>query len=278
MDQERTRTLFRKLARLLGKASSDTRPENVHQLRTTVRRVESLLDFYFPGADDHRKLLKQLARIRRRAGRVRDVDVQLAALRTLRIGRDAAGKSRLQEALDRARAKHTRKLESELDAATVQAVRKRLRRAAEDIAEAPAPADPVAAALRAAARLARAKPPAGEDALHTYRMEGKHARYLAEMAGDVHEAVTLIAPLKRTQDALGDWHDWYTLSRTAAKVLDDAAPRPLAAAIENIARAKCAQAQRVMEDVRPDLVALHTAARRKRPAASQKSTSRTAVA
>ena len=278
MDQERTKTLFRKLTRLLGKASSDTRAENVHQLRTTVRRVESLLDFYFPDSEDHRKLLKQLARIRRRAGRVRDVDVQLAALRTLRIGRDTAGKSRLQEALDRSRTKRARKLESVLDSDTVQTVRKRLRRAAAATNEAPAPADPVAAALRTAARLARAKPPAGEDDMHAYRMEGKQARYLAEMAGDVPEAVALVTQLKRMQDAIGDWHDWYTLRRTAAKVFDEAAPRPLSAAIENIANAKLVQAQRVIADVGPHLLAMYSSARRPRPAAAQRTTSRTAVA
>jgi hypothetical protein len=61
-------------------------------------------------------------------------------------------------------------------------------------------------------------------------------------------------------------------------VLDDATPRPMAAAIENVARAKFAHAQRVIEDARPAVLAMYGSARRPRPAAPAKNATRSAVA
>src|SRR5437868_9129497 len=61
------------LVRLIKDMKDEPRPRAVHLLRTTIRRIETLLAEEAPrGAA--RKLRKQLDRLRRRAGKVRDVD------------------------------------------------------------------------------------------------------------------------------------------------------------------------------------------------------------
>ena len=100
MDRERNRTLCRRLSRLLGQVAKKPQAEAVHQFRTTSRRIEAILEAVAAEPDrNQRKLMRRLAKLRRRAGRVRDMDVQMALLRTLKIGRDGHRKERLMEAL-----------------------------------------------------------------------------------------------------------------------------------------------------------------------------------
>ena len=86
IDSERTELLFQRVQRLLKRLPGHSaRPEDIHALRTTIRRLETALDVLLPEPDrDARKLVKQMAKLRRRAGGVRDLDVQMFALRSLR--------------------------------------------------------------------------------------------------------------------------------------------------------------------------------------------------
>ena len=74
---ENTRITFRKLSRQLSKLAGKLSPENVHKFRTSSRRVEVLVsDLSEQRSGNDKKLLKLLARLRKKAGRVRDLDVQ----------------------------------------------------------------------------------------------------------------------------------------------------------------------------------------------------------
>ena len=58
IDEARTRSLFKKLDRTARKVSSDSSPEDVHQLRTTIRRIEAIMEELVPDpARGERKLL-----------------------------------------------------------------------------------------------------------------------------------------------------------------------------------------------------------------------------
>ncbi len=84
---------FRSLKQDLVKLSSKPRAENVHRFRTGTRRLQILLGELSPKIDrNQKKLLKLLGRIRKRAGKVRDLDVQLAALRSLKVPQNRAAK------------------------------------------------------------------------------------------------------------------------------------------------------------------------------------------
>ena len=97
---ENTRVTFRKLSRQLSKLAGKLSPENVHKFRTSSRRVEVLVsDLAERRSGNDKKLLKLLARLRKKAGRVRDLDVQSAALRSLKIPEQPVRKARLMRTL-----------------------------------------------------------------------------------------------------------------------------------------------------------------------------------
>lgn len=260
--------LCRRLSRLLNQVADKPQPDAVHQFRTTARRIEALLEALSPDPDkNQRRLTKRVVKLRRRAGRVRDIDVQMAALRSLKIGRDAQRKDRLMQALADLRSKREKRLVSALDKETIREVRKRLRKAAKSLSlfaepaamdgalDAAAPFDPVATSLRMFVRVARAQgAPLREDNLHAYRLETKHVRYVAEMAGEDQTAQKIVAELKRMQDTIGEWHDWLVLTQRAQEVLAPAPESPLIAALQNVTRAKFREAISVCTDARKNLL------------------------
>ncbi len=282
IDQQRSRHLFHRLTRLLGRVPSNPTPEAVHQLRTTTRRVEALLATLLPDAGrTQRKLARSLKRVRRRAGRIRDLDVHLAALRSLKIGRDSTRKQQLTNQLAERRSRQERKLLKRLDREAVADLRKRLRRAAEDVLKPsngrrkphagsdPASRhpsghkmDPLATALRMFARLAREFGPLTDANLHQFRTRCKKVRYVAEMGGDRREVQNVVKELKRLQDAVGIWHDWLTLTQTADNLFAGASDSALLNALQNITRAKFVEALRTASEVKRKLLAIRVPAPR----------------
>src|ERR1700693_2875024 len=110
LDQENIRATFRKLSRQLSKLANKPAAESVHRFRTSSRRVEVLVaDLAKKRSRNDRKLLKLLARLRKTAGRIRDLDVQTAALRSLKIPQEPARKSQLMRTLAEERARRDKK-------------------------------------------------------------------------------------------------------------------------------------------------------------------------
>ena len=75
------------------------------------------------------------------------------------------------------------------------------------------------------AEVVRPSGPVTEDVLHQYRIPVKRARYAAEFAPKSTEAAQFITQIKRLQDAIGDWHDWLTLTQTASKQIGEVSIR-----------------------------------------------------
>ena len=69
----------RRLRRFLKKHSGQLTPDQVHRLPTTIRRLEAVADAALPqrGHRD-RAALREVSRIRKRAGKIRDMDVLTA--------------------------------------------------------------------------------------------------------------------------------------------------------------------------------------------------------
>ena len=127
---KRSRVVFQKLEQDLVKLSSKPRAENVHRFRTGTRRLQILLGELSPKLDrNQKKLLKLLGRIRKRAGKVRDLDVQLAALRSLKLPGEPRRKTQLVNRLIELRAQQEKKLRKAVDEDGVREIRKRLKRA-----------------------------------------------------------------------------------------------------------------------------------------------------
>ncbi len=235
---ERSKLVLQKTERDLRRLCGDQRPESVHSYRTTTRRLQTLLEDLVSERDRNRKkLLKMLGRIRKRAGKVRDLDVQLSALRSLKIPQEPRRKTQLVQRLLELRAQHEKKLCNILTKDRIREIRKRLKRASQQV-KFEATADPLKIARHMLDEVSRPAGPLSEAQLHQYRIVVKRARYAAEFAPKSAESTNFIAELKRLQDALGNWHDWLTVTNSAAERLGGVNQSSLVAALHNVTGGK----------------------------------------
>lgn len=245
LDLERTRLCFQKLDRQLLKLAKKQSAENVHKFRTSSRRVETAAEALLPANRSRQQLLRDLSRLRKKAGQLRDLDTQLAALRTIKNPEANGQKSKLLQALLDERETREKKLAKALDKQVLSAIRKNLKRAARKL---PENAEPLAVSLSRLAQLGRDHTPVTEKTLHKYRILGKRARYLAELSEPDPEAERVVQQLKQMQDVIGDWHDWLQLTNRAEEILGGVKDSALVAMLRNLARAKFRQAaERVIE-------------------------------
>ncbi len=236
--------LFRKLSRLLRANRSAPNAEAVHQLRTTVRRIQTLaISLGQNTSKSFAKFDKLLVEIFEKAGKVRDLDVQLEALKTISLLPSVEDdKALLQNYLQRQRAKRQRKLTNTVQEELVKRLPKRQRRAKALLLK--GANQPLNSEIRRTVDLRKEVLPFVEklhsshfdaETLHELRLELKHVRYAAEAAGDV--GAEMVALLKPVQDAIGDWHDWWTLVETADQVLGPLPGHPLMTILRSKMRA-----------------------------------------
>ena len=248
---------LRKLRRLLREVSEQPLPERVHQLRTTIRRAETFLNSHeLSEKRDVAKLLQQFVKLRRRAGRVRDVDVQRIALRTVHITGQEEAKLLLMAELEAQRNKQQKKLLAGIEDKYSPRMRERMRKVeyaiafaggAEGAAGKPGKVSPqrLLRSVRELVRAYRQAQPFSPRGLHQFRIQCKKTRYLAELLPGNAE---LLLQLKTMQDVIGDWHDWLTLAENAARI---AGPAKLAllAHLQNVTQAKFTEALSVCRRV-----------------------------
>jgi CHAD domain-containing protein len=271
-DQKLGQRSFDKLKRHLSKLPESSAPESVHRFRTYSRRVEVLLGELEPKlSGNEKKLLRLLAKLRKKAGKVRDLDVQLELLRNLRSPQAAGHKAQLQSFLSAERVKREKKLQKAFDKDTVADLRKRLKRAERDV-KIPEKIEPLATAQKLVNQV-QSDGPMTEETLHQYRIAGKRARYLAELAGNSAEAQTLATQLKTMQDGIGDWHDWLQLTAHAENLFGGVQDSSLVAQLRNVTRAKYREAVRVLNTTKATIVSKPPDSERKMPSKVPKAAS-----
>src|SRR5215472_590149 len=126
--EKQARTVFARMTHYLGQLAKDSKRENVHRFRTNSRRVEALVADLATESRNKRKLLKLLSKLRKKAGRVRDLDVQIAFLKELRFPDRQSHRAQLLERLVSEQSRRKRKLEKAMNAETAAELRRRLRR------------------------------------------------------------------------------------------------------------------------------------------------------
>ena len=252
--QKRLRLTIERSSHLLAKLAAHPTGNNVHKFRTQSRRVETILgELLADPSRNQKKVLKQLARLRKKAGKIRDLDVQIATLRNLKIPQAARQKSELLRVLAEDLAKRQDDIVRLCKKTGTDEVRKRMKRVLTEI-QVPSSAKLLQMARRKIMDLDVSAGPPSEKTLHSYRVIGKQARYIAELAGESPEVLQFIENLKQLQDLLGDWHDWLQLSMSAEEHLGGSAKSPLSAALQNVARAKYRQASDGLLEVRSALI------------------------
>lgn len=246
---ELTIRLLALLEKMTGEASSD----DVHKLRTSVRRIEVRLGHCSP------KVAKSLRALRKKAGKVRDIDVHLGLLKSSLFTpatksaaiassvRDElrrilnSNRERDQKSLLRLVARAAPLLESRLPKAVHRAIRP----------------EPDAAAARQLTISARRHylqwthsiPDAGAP-LHRLRIDAKKLRYSLEPLAAFPDASEMAEHLKQVQDAIGSWHDWATLLELAGQKLRSASSESAFAALEARTTREFNKAHRTAERVR----------------------------
>jgi CHAD domain-containing protein len=246
ISSEHVQRIFRKTERELDRLSSEKHAKAVHGFRTSARRLETLLEEIAPHRDRHRKkLLKMLSAIRRRAGRVRDLDVQLEALRSLKVPQEPRRKTQLMQSLIELRRKREARLRKLLRKQDIRDIHKRFKQAYKAF-ETEGARDPLAVARQMLASAITTGSSLDAEKLHRCRIAVKRARYAAELAQKSPAATRFMAELKRMQDALGNWHDWQLLTETARQRLGEVNQSSLVAVLHNVTQGKFRQAVKVV--------------------------------
>lgn len=242
--QQRIEELNGDLSKFVSKLRDKTTKKGVHRLRTSIRRTEALVSYAQPKLGrKYERLLEELRALRKRAGKVRDLDIQIGLLSSMGNGASAAADRRaLLDALKKRRARQASRLASAIKRVEKSNFSGRLKRIAEKaIAEAPSNAQPLQAAQKELNQLAtefssrQALKPAR---LHELRIKLKLLRYRAELAPETAEQKQLTEKLKSVQDAIGEWHDWEMLAASAEKQFGDRMSCALLVEIRSLFAAK----------------------------------------
>ena len=232
--EKRISNLSRSLSLSITKLAKDIRPRYVHRLRTTIRRVETLVaSSPLRLSKKQQASLKNLAALRKRAGRVRDLDVQLDLLGAIANGSTATDRSMLAEFMQQKREKQAARLKKAVEEIRTPKFSTHVKTVFRKAGEASQGQGPAEALTRAKEQLAvlgaefqdhQALKPG---LLHEVRIKLKGIRYLGELAEGSEEQQRFLDEMKNVQDALGAWPDWEELAKTADKQFGDRANCPL---------------------------------------------------
>jgi CHAD domain-containing protein len=283
LDVERIQKLVRRVRKFLAKAPKYPDPDMVHNLRTGAKRLEATLETL--GLDSKRRdkqLLRNLAQLRKQAGKVRDMDVftgnvlelprlddkeknclvelaeHLGTKRT-KAARKLRRKARELEPLLRPELKKTPKYLSGSIAKQRESSKERITEAS---SKSMSRVIELSSALHLPARLNR-------ENLHPYRLKVKELRYVLQLADQEREP-TLVKKLGEVKDAIGEWHDWEELVSIAKKILNHGKQCKLIAALKTESEKRFERALSSANDLRSTYL--------KKPARSaRRSTGRPAV-
>jgi CHAD domain-containing protein len=220
----------RRLRKLLKKLPKEATPDQVHKLRTNTRRFEATLPALAERSlPKQRSMLKELSQVRKKAGKVRDMDVLIDHVVGLQADGEKDCKTQLLEHLAAKRRDQALKLTAVVRKNSASARRllkktsARLERllcvdARNNCDPIAAPAHATAQALRLQAKLSE-PPHLSRANLHPYRLQVKELRNLLRMAEN-SEKQEFVEVLGRVKDQIGEWHDWEELLAIANKLLD----------------------------------------------------------
>jgi CHAD domain-containing protein len=240
---QQVKLVFDRMNRQISRVAKDTKPENVHRFRTNSRRIEVLVDQFSSENGNKRKLLKRLSKLRRKAGKVRDLDVQIAFLKELKVPDRQNHRAQLLDALQKDQERRSKRLAKSFAREELLKLRKWLRKTQAEVDF--AGFDPLKLAF---ARLPKpGETPLTEKVLHACRISAKHARYLAELDSESPVAKRFVEELKRAQDEIGHWHDVLKLTERAEKLFGGLRQSSLVSALQNINRARFRRASSALQ-------------------------------
>ncbi len=242
---KKTNSLLQDFSRAFYKLRVGVSPKKVHRLRTTIRRIESFINLS-PSklGRKQKKLLEELTSLRKRAGRVRNFDVQVHLLGSIANGSTVSDRRVLLELFKAKREKQVQRLSSVLKKVERSGLLVHLEKITENpsfLDDAGLQMNPLELAKSELANLA-VDVPAYQSLkprhLHELRISLKGIRYTAELAEESAARKNFLETIKSVQDAIGEWHDWQSLVNTAEKQFGDRVNCPLLVEMRSLFAAK----------------------------------------
>lgn len=223
LNQDKLQSPIRKLRKSLKKPPSQPSPEQVHKLRTRSRRVQAIMAaLSLEQQRDARRMLNAISSIRKKAGKVRDMDVLMGHAATLHDHGEEECLIQLLEHLGSERSRLSRKLVD-----TIQKEGETARRGLKDYSEAIRNLsgtseknsvnlqEPTAVALGISVEIS-AWPKLNRGNLHAFRLKIKELQYILQLAEAPDRS--FISSLGQVKDAIGEWHDWYQLAELSGAI------------------------------------------------------------
>jgi CHAD domain-containing protein len=261
----------RKLRKLLKRMGARPTPEQVHDFRTNSRKLEANLEaFGMDGSRLGKRVLKPLSRFRKRAGKIRDMDVLTSYAASIQP-QDSEKDCAVQlEYLGAKRRRHAKKFNgaSRQDGPVLI---KRLKKIERELAKSEARTEnggrpesmASSMALQLGSRLASGAR-LNHSNLHPFRLKVKELRNVLRLAGDPDQ--NLLDALGSVKDVIGEWHDWEELVGIAEKTLDHGTQCKLTQTLKATTQKKFDNALSEAEQLRKRYLGLSD---KKRPPRSQ---------
>jgi CHAD domain-containing protein len=273
LDANRAEKPLRKLRKLLKKIPAVPSADEIHDFRTSSRRIEATLHALSLDSEKNcRQILKQISRLRKRAGKVRDMDVLTDYLASIPRREEEKGCSvQVLEHLGAQRQKHAEKFDA-LRQQHATELSKRLKKTSRKMEQVlpkhakgdlRAAANVTALAVKLAADL-RQPPRLGRTNLHPYRLKVKELRNLLQMA-EHSDRQEFVQSLGQVKDAIGEWHDWQELVQIAQNVLDDRKGSRLLEDLRETTDSKYRRALLLSENMRKKFLRIADSRNKRRP-------------
>jgi CHAD domain-containing protein len=248
---------FRKMRKSLKAAQSDLSPEDVHRFRTNASRLETLIDSLELNArPSGKRLRRMIASHRKKAGKVRDMDVQIGLAASLAShGEEEAGLVQLLAHMGERREKFARRLSSTLEKDwkySRRALKRKEEYLQKHLVRAKRQGEQAWEKKREENVLELAKllangPKLNAGNLHAFRLQVKQLSNLLKL--EKQPGPGLLDMLTAAKDAVGEWHDWLSLKDIANKLLDRR-PSVLRQKINSLVKCKLAHALLVAGNLR----------------------------
>ncbi|MBB5342221.1 CHAD domain-containing protein [Tunturibacter empetritectus] len=207
------------------------KPEAVHRLRSSNRRLEAVLELLTPAADlpalpkRSSAFRRSVRKIRRIAGDVRDLDVHRELLRAYQT---TSGATELETQLEASRKKKVKRMRRQIsaDEDEIRHALDRLEMIFGGIADLSLSGGRLIYVARSwLAPAVRGLDPHEDDDLHSIRKACKTARYIAEIgSGESRTAAKFAKRMEDVQQTTGAWHDYLLLLDRAQSRLPSGSP------------------------------------------------------
>ncbi len=261
LDTTRIEKPVGKIRKFLKKSPKRPSIDQIHDLRTGSRRFETAIDALGLSTQKKvRRVLRQVARLRKRAGKIRDVDVLTGYTLGVHVDGEQDCLVQLIENLAASRAKQVKKLRALINDMGPQ-VRRGLKRTlskAEALLEqpdnpssdsAPAAAEEITARALHVSNELRSPAHLDKKNLHAYRLKVKELRYILQLSAESDQQ-QFVRVLGEVNDAIGEWHDWEELIAIANDLLDHGPECKLLPRLREISEAKYTRALAITNKMR----------------------------